>query len=137
MNPESRALALMKLLDDMPGGVCLVKTGPVGTWPSIAGESFDVTADGFRAWVAEARATGGGGAALSDEEFEKRWGIRPPTDAELREEESLPEDGVTWVVSWESDNVDAEQELLAESADLVKALLVAKNRLRAMGVVSG
>jgi hypothetical protein len=111
----SRARILAALLDELPEGVVLERVGP-GDWPE-----YPVPDDELPAFARWDDAVGG---ALAD------WAaLGIDFDAELPPEllRGPGRDGRAWEVDWRDDEGRA---CLSSDADLARALLAAKNRIR-------
>lgn len=128
MKGDGRARTLMKLLDELPEGICLSKHADPKL-PTL--EETDPNDPGYQEWLKNLD------KALKPSQEDPNYdfsGLPAPPEFEP------PKPGPIWEV-WFYDeygeSYDDTYVTLAENRDLVKALLLAKNRLRAGRALRG
>jgi hypothetical protein len=133
MKGDGRARSLMKLLDEMPCGASLFKSDePRGPTEEEQAIMDDADEESFQKWGANLNSLLDD--ELSDEDFEKEFGVQLPSDNEFVGSFERPKAGPTWLVTWTDDYGDRGTIDIAESGDLVRTLLLAKNRFRTLGI---
>lgn len=132
MKGDGRARVLMKLLEEIPCGTTIFKNDEPRT-PELPHEPLGAEEEAdFKEWQSNVDEQLGEDAHLSEEEFEKKWGVKLPDFERLDFER--PTVGPTWSILWTDDYGDRGTIEVAEDTDLIKALLAAKNRLANLGV---
>lgn len=120
MKGDGRARTLLKLLEELPEGICLMRHAE----PKHPNLTIDWNEPGHQEWLRELDAV----LRPSQEDPDYDFSDLPDPPAYVP-----PKVGPVWEVSYYDEygeHYDETWVTLAEDRDLIKALLLAKNRLR-------